>query len=397
MAPGLPLVATGVHQVCHLSHAADASDGGIATAVAALLAAQQSAGLTASWLTADRFLPRQRDRHLRAALSAASGPAAPQLLHLHGLWRSPTRIAAALAAAGRPLVIAPHGMLDPGALAISRVKKQLVWRLWERRGLASARCLHALCPAEAAAIRALLPAAPIAVIANGVELPDPTPLLPPLWADAIPSGEQVLLFLGRFHAKKGLDPLLNAWQAVAAAAQRTGWWLALVGYGDGGALSQRVAAAQARGELQRLVVCGPAFAADKAAVLQAASAFVLPSFSEGLPMAALEAMAHRLPCLLSSACNLPQAFRAGAALAAPPEPEALAAALRQLFALSPAERSTMGAAGRQLVAARYSWPQVAQHTRQLYQWILGGGAFPSFVIKPHENLCLNRDFPSQMR
>jgi glycosyltransferase involved in cell wall biosynthesis len=381
---------------CHLSHAADASDGGIATAVAALLHAQQTAGLSPSWLTADRFPPRQRDPSLFAAATSgacehpasASSHSSTDLLHLHGLWRSPTRIAPRLAGAGLPLVIAPHGMLDPGALAISRRRKQMVWRLWERRALSSARCLHALCPAEAAAIRALLPRAPIAVIPNGVELPSPSPhplappLPPPAWAGVVPDGEPVLLFLGRFHSKKGLDPLLAAWQGAAAAAERAGWWLALVGYGDDGALAQRVAAAQARGELQRLMVLGPVFAAEKAAVLQAASAFVLPSFSEGLPMAALEAMAHRLPCLLSSACNLPEAFSAGAALAAPPEPEALAAALHQLFALSPAERSTMGAAGRQLVAARYSWPQVAQHTRQLYQWILGGGPCPAFVLRP---------------
>jgi poly(glycerol-phosphate) alpha-glucosyltransferase len=378
--------------LCHLSHAADASDGGIATAVAALLAAQQAAGLSPSWLTADRFPPRQRDRALIAvALSSSSiapDPALPpaDLLHLHGLWRSPTRIAPRLAAAGMPLVIAPHGMLDPGALAISHRRKQLVWHLWERRALRSARCLQALCPAEAAAIRALLPQAQIAVIPNGVDLPAAAsgseraaPLPPPPWAAAIPPGEPVLLFLGRFHRKKGLDPLLAAWQAVAAAAERAGWWLALVGYGDQGALGRRVAAAQARGELQRLQVCGPVFGADKAAVLEAASAFVLPSFSEGLPMAALEAMAHGLPCLLSAACNLPETFSAGAALPAEPNPAPLAAALEQLFALSPAERAAMAAAGRTHVAAHYSWPQVAEQTRQLYAWILGGDPSPPFV------------------
>jgi poly(glycerol-phosphate) alpha-glucosyltransferase len=270
-------------------------------------------------------------------------------------------------------------MLDPGALAISRRRKQLVWRLWERRALHAARCLHALCPAEAAAIRALLPNAPIAVIPNGVALPAAAPLPPPPWADAVPPGEPVLLFLGRFHSKKGLDPLLAAWQAVAAAAERAGWWLALVGYGDQGALGRRVAAAQARGELQRLLVLGPVFGTDKAAALDAASAFVLPSFSEGLPMAALEAMAHGLPCLLSAACNLPEAFAAGAALAAEPNPAPLTAALEQLFALTPAERAAMAAAGQSLVRERFSWPHVAEQTRQLYAWILGGGERPEFV------------------
>jgi glycosyltransferase involved in cell wall biosynthesis len=138
-------------------------------------------------------------------------------------------------------------------------------------------------------------------------------------------------------------------------------------------------AAQARGELAGVVVHGPCFGAVKEATLRAASAFVLPSLSEGLPMAALEDMAHRLPCLLSEHCNLPEAFTSGAALPAPPEPVALAAALQQLFALSPAERAAMGCTGRRLVAAHYSWPQVAEQTRELYQWILGGGERPGFV------------------
>ena len=54
---------------------------------------------------------------------------APQLVYVHDLWRSPTRIATRLEATGLALVIAPHGMLDPGPLAMSRRKKQLVWRL----------------------------------------------------------------------------------------------------------------------------------------------------------------------------------------------------------------------------------------------------------------------------
>ena len=132
----------------HLSHSADAGDGGIATAVRALSSAQHSLGLDPTWLTADQFEPFNRDRAVRSAVMEAD----PKLVHLHGLWRSPTRIVRHLAINGLPFVIAPHGMLDSGALAISRRKKQLVWRLWERRALQSARCLHALCTAEAIAI-----------------------------------------------------------------------------------------------------------------------------------------------------------------------------------------------------------------------------------------------------
>lgn len=185
-------------EICHLSHAADARDGGIAIALAELIAAQQASGLSLTWLTADHFPAHRRDQRLRQEVLAAQ----PALIHLHGLWRSPTRIAPRLASAGLPLLIAPHGMLDPWALAQSRWKKWMVWRLWEHRALAASSCLQALCSAEVAAIGALLPQAPIALIPNGVALPDQAPaarqaLPPPPWADAVPPGDRVLLFLGQ--------------------------------------------------------------------------------------------------------------------------------------------------------------------------------------------------------
>ncbi len=356
--------------IAHLSRAKSAADGGVAMAVAELFAQQQAvASLEAAWFTL----------HEKRSIAAEVQAFGPDLLHVHGLWRAPNRLAARLQRQ-LPVVVAPHGMLDPWAFAQHRRRKTLLWWAYERRCLQRAAALQALCPAESQALRALGLSAPIALIPNGVSLPDRSKVglasMPaPCWAETIPAGEQVLLFLGRFHHKKGIHPMLQAWQSVAAEAARAGWWLALVGYGDGGQLEQQLRACP----VPQAVACGPVFGADKQAVLAAATAFVLPSHSEGLPMAALEAMAHQLPCLLSSACNLPEAFRAGAALQAEPDPAALAASLRQLFALTPADQAAMGAAGQALVQERFSWPVVAEQTLELYRWILDGGERPGFV------------------
>jgi poly(glycerol-phosphate) alpha-glucosyltransferase len=273
-------------------------------------------------------------------------------------------------------------MLNPMALAHSRWKKHFVWHLWERRALSSARCLHALCPAEATAIKHLFPGIPIAVIPNGVALPvqaseeqaDPAQALLP-WQALIPADEKILLFLGRFHPGKGITALLHAWEAVSSEAERQGWWLALVGYGDGGALERQLRTRP----VHRCMAFGPAFGRSKQAVLASAEAFILPSQFEALPMAALEAMGHGLPCLLSSACNLPEAFEQAAALRAEPNPESLAMTLHQLFDLSEPARAAMGESGRALVMKHYSWPQVAAQTHDLYTWILGSGEHPPFV------------------
>ena len=336
-----------------------------------LVEAQRQLGMASLWHTADGLPAWHRDRTLRRqALTAGA-----DLIHVHGLWRSPTRIAPALATAGLPLVIAPHGMLDPWALANSRWKKRVVWELWERRALQTARCIQALCPAEAEAIADLGLATPVEVIPNGVAIPDRgQPLPAPPWQDRVPEGDRVLLFLGRFHAKKGIQPLLEAWCQLEAAARRAGWWLALVGFGDDGSLRARVE----RERIERCLVLGPCFGATKASCLAHSAAFVLPSFSEGLPMAALEAMAWRLPALLSPACNLPDAFSAGAAWPVAAEAEPLVGGLGRLFAAGEPELAGMGEAGERLVRGRYSWERVAELTRELYGRIgrsrIGGAA-----------------------
>ncbi|MCT0198185.1 glycosyltransferase [Synechococcus sp. CS-1325] len=376
MAPGVLDVNRFDGTVLHLSHAtSSARDGGVAAAITDLITAQLNAGGSAEWLTAEHWPAWCRDRQLRRAATERK----PALAHLHGLWRSPTRIAPALARTGLPVVVSPHGMLDPWALAHSRWKKHLVEMLWEQRALHSAVALQALCQSEADAIAATGLTAPIALIPNGVELPDPAAALPsPPWSDLLPPGGRVLLFLGRFHPKKGTLPLLMAWGSLVAEAERHGWWLAMVGYGDDGSLARMV---ESQG-LPRCSVHGPCFGEQKAACLSKAAAFILPSFSEGLPMAALEAMSWSLPALLSPACHLPEAIAAGAALAVDPEQVVLRHRLIQLFNLSEAERSAMGAKGRELMATRFSWPRIAHQTAELYGWLLGGGEAPDFVQQP---------------
>jgi poly(glycerol-phosphate) alpha-glucosyltransferase len=125
---------------------------------------------------------------------------------------------------------------------------------------------------------------------------------------------------------------------------------------------------------------GPQFGAEKAATFSGADAFVLPSLSEGLPMAVLEAWAHGLPVLMTPGCNLPEGFSFGAGVEMTPAPDAIADGLRTLFAMSDAERSRMGERGRRLVAERFAWPRVAEQMLAVYRWVLGQGPMPDSVM-----------------
>ena len=96
-------------------------------------------------------------------------------------------------------------------------------------------------------------------------------------------------------------------------------------------------------------------------------------------MAVLEAMACRLPVLLTPGCNFPEVAGNEAGILVDPTVDGTEKGLRALLSMSDAERANMGRNGRNLVERAYTWDQMALRMRDLYQWLAGGGTPPSSV------------------
>ena len=302
------------------------------------------------------------------------------LLHQHGLWQYPSL---AVLRWGRkthqPTVISPHGMLDPWAVRNSAWRKRIVGWAYEYQNLRSAKCLHALADSEYQSMRAFGLRNPVAIIPNGVDIPheseltsDPPASIPSDW-----QGQRLLLFLSRIHPKKGIMPLLEAWSRLGK--QKQNWRLAIIGPDEVGHRAEVEGCIQSKNLGREVAVFGPQYGAEKRAWLCRADAFVLPSFSEGFPIAVLEAMAYRLPVLMTDECNFPEAFEAGMALRARPESESLQAGLVELLSMSPDEARVLGSRVREFVRANYAWPTIALRMAEVYQWLLGGGSAPVSV------------------
>ncbi len=304
------------------------------------------------------------------------------VIQCHGLWMLYLHQAARAARrTACPLVVSPHGMLDPWALQQRRLKKLIANHLYQRADLRSASCLHALCTSEARSIAGYGITAPIALIPNGVETPDEHGCLNDTRARCLRRpDERVLLFLSRLHPKKGILPLIRAWRASGVAS--AGWRLVFVGPSQGGhrALAERLVAEFGLRDSVRFV--GPQFGADKEAWFNRASAFVLTSFSEGLPVAVLEAMAHRLPVLISNACNLPQVEEWGAGVTCSAEIRSISKALKKLAAMDHGHLASMGMRGYHLVCEEFTWHSAARKTLLLYEWLIGLKPKPGFVALP---------------
>jgi poly(glycerol-phosphate) alpha-glucosyltransferase len=324
---------------------------------------------------------------------------APDITHVHGLWLYPSIAAKNYSRqTKRPNLISPHGMLDPWALKNSQWKKKIAYAWFEQEHLRGARCLRALCESEAQSIRQLGLKNEIAVIPNGIDLPTTAPASPPPWAGRVESGSNVLLFLSRIHPKKGLVNLLKAWAAnqrsEAGVQKSAGWVLAIAGWDQGGheqelkglCTALGIAFADIREPSSILhpppsvLFLGPQFNAAKASCYHHCDAFVLPSFSEGLPMVVLEAWANSKPVIMTPECNLPEGFVAGAAIRSEATEASLAAGLGELQRMTSAERAAMGSRALELVKQRFTWSRVGEQMREVYQWALGGGAKPGCVL-----------------
>lgn len=297
------------------------------------------------------------------------------VVHVHGLWLYPSVAAPAWAQrTGRPYVVSPHGMLDPWALANRGAKKRLARVVYEDRHLRRAARIHALNDQEAEAIRAAGIETPAAVLPNGVDQPTEASGVAP-WRDLVPEGARVLLFLGRVTPKKRVRELVLAWNRAHAPASR--WHLVIAGPMDADYASEVEDAIMHDNSRRHVHLVGPQYGPVRNASYASADAFCLPSLSEGLPMAALEAASHGLPTLLTPQCNLPEFIDEGCALPIGTTPEAIAEGLRRLFALDDTERLRIGLKGKALVAARYGWDTVAMRFADLYREIAGAEATAS--------------------
>ena len=313
------------------------------------------------------------------ALLKALREIAPKIVHAHGLWMYPSLATYRWACgSNRPFVVSPHGMLDPWALNNAKWKKYVVGLLYENAYLRSAACIHALNVEERDAIRSYGLTNPICVIPNGVQLPDP-PEIPPPWASKIDSERNVLLYLGRIHPKKGLIELLTGWATSSISSER--WDLVIIGWDDGGHEIEVRQRAEELGISSHVHFLGPRFGAEKEAAFHHASAFVLPSHSEGLPMTVLEAWSHQLPVVMTPECHLPVGFERDAALRVKPTPESIAAGLSTLAEASETRRTILGQNGLELIEDRFTWNKIAGQMHAVYRWIIHGGSAPDTVYQ----------------
>jgi colanic acid/amylovoran biosynthesis glycosyltransferase len=191
----------------------------------------------------------------------------------------------------------------------------------------------------------------------------PPPEERPAW-----SGHAEVLFVGRLLPGKGITLLLEA----IGDLRRRGLDVRLTVAGDGPARGSLERAARHHGVSEAVRFLGAVGQDALLEVYRAADLFCLPSFAEGIPVVAMEAMATELPVVITRIMGVPELVDDGVEglLIPPGRVDALTEALERLVR-DPEQRRRMGRAGRQRIARQYEIGFWARRMRAVLEAELG--------------------------
>ena len=295
------------------------------------------------------------------------------IYHTNGLWRYCNHVPAVVARQkGKPFVLTPHGMLYAQALAHSKWQKKLLGWACVNRDISEAACIHVTCEEEMQHIRALGLTNPVAVI--------PNPIPESHLKKYVQKAEKVTFgYLGRLHPRKHVERIIET-LALLSEEEQTQCELVIMGSGEAAYeafLRERVAHLG----LSNVRFLGFVEGEAKERQLAVLHALFVPSDFENFGMIVAEALREGTPVFASTGTPWRVLNEKGCGWWQEPTPEKIAAVMREILTMTPEKLDKMGCKGRALVAENFSDQAVAQHMKELYQWIITKQNKPSFVYE----------------
>lgn len=301
------------------------------------------------------------------------------IVHLHGMWTHASYLAARLKRRWNcPLVLSPHGELEPYALGISPRIKAAAAALYARENVMTASCLWTLSEQEKASVRGFGFQGRVEVIPNGIGSGldcDADEVAAFRIKHSIAPASRVALYLSRIAKKKNLPLLLRAF--AQNLRSQPCWTLVVAGPDERGHSREIRDLAHRLGIERSVRMIGRVIGREKACAFTTASLFALPSHSEGLPIAVLEAMEYGKPLLVTDGWALPTNTSSRCGWRVPAEDAAFTAALFEAMNSSEQDLAELGRAGRDIVRKHFGWDSIGAQACSLYvsliqNWHRGG-------------------------
>lgn len=286
---------------------------------------------------------------------------------VHGIWQYHSfAVKKAARRIGLPYFIYVHGALDPWfkrEYPLKHLKKMLYWAWAEYRVVRNANAILFTCEEERMLAHRTFQLSKVDEELAGIGIVAPTGdadaereaffvLNPAL------RGRRLFLFMSRIHKKKGLDLLIKAFaevidrdpllHLVIAGPDQDGWQ---------SELSELIADL---GISEQVTWTGMLSGEARWGAYQAAEVFCLSSHSENFGIVVAEALARRLPVLISDKVNIWREVEAdGAGLIAPDTLDGAVSLLSRWIDLSDFDRTEMADRAQECFTSRFDVKQSA--------------------------------------
>ncbi len=248
----------------------------------------------------------------------------------------------------KQIIVSVRGeLVDKNSMA--QMKKR-IFKPFIKFYLGKASYVHVLNLKEKQAVLTLVPKANVVVIPNGInenEIKNST------------TKEKIILYLGRLHPIKNIENLILGFLSANISEYR----LYIAGEGE----------SEYETKLKNLCennisikFFGSVWGDKKQELLDSATFFILPSLSEGMPMAALEAMSRNLVCILSKECNMDEFEIRDACIIVGTSKLSISERLKYAVNLPVENINMISENASKLLKEKYLWNTIAENFEHLF-------------------------------
>ena len=289
------------------------------------------------------------------------------IIQTNSLWQYPNFVMNNVPkSSNAKIVIVPRGTLSDYALSLSSIKKKIVLAIGQKKSLNNADMFIATCDKEYHDIRRFGLKQPVAIIPNGLELPELHKI----------EKKRTVLFLARLHKVKGLDILLDVWKEITNEGSFSDWSLTIAGPTTSDYAKQMISKSS---DIDRVSFIGEVYGDEKRNVMSEAAIYVLPTHTENFGISIAEALAHGTPVITTTGAPWAGLEEYNCGKWIDLSHDNLKKTLIDMMQKSLEDLSIMGQNGREWISRDFSWTEIAEKTMKSYEWLLN----PNKIEKPN--------------
>lgn len=186
----------------------------------------------------------------------------------------------------KKIIIHPMGLFDPQSFKQKRIKKEIAWKLYQKRMLLGSDLIHCGSYLEEQNLKKLNQKFNTIVLPFSIDRSD-------IKNSFSKKLNRKCIFFSRLHKQKGLDKLIKAWLII----NNKNWKLDIIGFGDSNYYIKKFKL----NKNKNIRFLKPVInIAKKSKLFDKYDFLVLPSLGESFGLAILEALVRRIPVLTTN-------------------------------------------------------------------------------------------------